>query len=220
MHKMINIHTHHPSYGPDILEVEIVDARQIRTDYSTPFCLGIHPWYIEEVDFLNFKEQITKLKSHPLFWGMGEIGLDKFRNKDLTKQTEIFEAQLLLAKELGINNVQIHCVKAFNECFSSLKSVGFKGNIIMHAFHSTPQLLKQFQREFNTYVSMGESILKMEKTQVLLEKINTDYLFLETDDNKDSKIENCYQLCAQKMNINVDQLITLISSNYNRLTNN
>jgi len=71
-----NIHTHHPQYSMDTLE--LVNQDLSRVDFSIPhFSLGIHPWYIVEA---KIEEQLNWLEAnlnHPNCLALGECGLDK-----------------------------------------------------------------------------------------------------------------------------------------------
>jgi len=144
--------------------------------------VGIHPYHADRVD----EEALTKLRRLAALEGVvaiGEIGLDKkIETPAMELQTEFFEAQLEIAKELNLP-VAIHCRGAFNELLSSLTRVGIPavGGMI-HAFSGNVQLARTFV-EFGLKFSLGRSLTykKCRKREELMAFIYPDHFLLETD---------------------------------------
>lgn len=75
-------------------------------------CIGVHPWYIQEVSADWHVQMEQLLRQYPLAM-VGEVGLDKTRPL-FEKQKEFFEEQLKLAQKYN-RAVHVHCVKAWPE---------------------------------------------------------------------------------------------------------
>lgn len=143
--------------------------------------LGIHPWFVkpEYRDHLDRLRQARELGAKAI----GEIGLDKkIETPGMDLQTEFFEAQLKIAKELDLP-VNIHCRGAFNELLVSLRRVGMPspGGLI-HAFSGNVQIARTFV-EFGLNFSLGRSLTykKCRKREELMAFIYPDHFLLETD---------------------------------------
>lgn len=93
--------------------------------------LGIHPHSANEVtdEFLNW---IRNIKDNRKVLGIGEIGLDYYRNlapKEV--QLEAFERQLLLAQELDLP-VSLHIRDGYKDALNILKRYRVKG--VFHCY--------------------------------------------------------------------------------------
>ena len=66
------------------------------------YCLGIHPWFIQEHGAGDLAELERLLSSAPqASVGLGECGLDALKG-DLSEQEPWFEAQIDIAQRLGL----------------------------------------------------------------------------------------------------------------------
>ncbi len=216
MSKFVNIHTHRPTLSADVYEVMMLDPRQGLPEITNDFCYGIHPWYLGQVNFENFQKKLNELIKHPHFWGMGEIGLDKaIINSDLAfdLQIELFKQQIQLAQKLKIKNLQIHCVRAYNECLKTLIDLNWSGRVLLHDYRGNLENLKQYQKHFPTYISLGAKSLITDKTALLISQIDLKYLFLETDDSSHINIQEIYRLAQSLLNIKLEELKIIIEKN-------
>ena len=158
-----------------------ISAGIARRHPEVAFALGVHPWYAKP-EYLAQLEQLQQARELGAK-AIGEIGLDKkIETPPLELQTEFFDTQLAIAKELALP-VVIHCRGAFNELLASLKRIGTPspGGII-HAFSGNIQLARTFVT-FGLKFSLGRSLTytKCRKREELMRFIYPDHFLLETD---------------------------------------
>ena len=75
--------------------------------------VGIHPCYVTELESPDWLDQIRRLAKNPRVAAIGELGLDYYHpapdghseESYRSRQREVFQAQLELAAELGLNVV-------------------------------------------------------------------------------------------------------------------
>jgi TatD DNase family protein len=135
--------------------------------------LGIHP-HSAGTATANDLAALRELLGHPKAVGVGETGLDWFRDyAPREDQRRTFAAQLELAAELG-KPVVIHTRAADDDTLAALAH--FTGTVVLHCF-SSPHLLPT-ALEHGWYVSFaGNSTfpkavdLRLAATQVPLERI-------------------------------------------------
>jgi TatD DNase family protein len=174
------------------------------------FSVGLHPWYInDEADGLLKK--VGESVMHPNVVFVGEAGLDKNIQVSISKQEQIFEAQLLIAKRAK-KPLIIHCVKAYQEILSFKKEnpdIAF----IFHAFRGKLQLAKQLL-DHGCYLSVGD------KAKFIPETINyipLENLFIETDESS-VNIGEIYREIAIIKGIAESELVDGCWDNFFRLT--
>ncbi len=189
----VDIHTHTPSFGSDVV---------------TPSSYGVHPWRAEEfspldLDTKRFKEVEC----------IGEIGLDYSRDIDREQQQRLFEAQLEIAQELN-KIVIIHCVRAFNQTISTLSKYTLAG-VIFHGFIGSSQLMTQLTK-LGYYISYGERTTRSRKTIEALRATPREKLFLERDQSPLS-IAQIYGDLAVIMGIEVEELKGYTYDNYKKI---
>lgn len=145
--------------------------------------VGIYPGNAEEIGALpQALEKLEQLTQNKKVVAIGEIGLDGYWNKrNLKVQTEVFQAQLLLANKLNLP-VVVHsrdAQKEITQVFTKLK-VPFKGQF--HCFGPDLEFL-EFILDRGFYVSFCGNIT-YKNAQGLREaalKTPLDRLLLETD---------------------------------------
>jgi TatD DNase family protein len=99
--------------------------------------VGAHPNYCQEIQF----EQLARLREYcadPAVVALGEMGLDyHYDTSPREKQARYFEAQLDLAREVGLP-VVVHCREAVDDCLAMLER--FSGvRAVFHCFTGTAQ---------------------------------------------------------------------------------
>ncbi|MCX7795120.1 MAG: TatD family hydrolase [bacterium] len=102
--------------------------------------LGIHPHSASEVtnEFLNW---ICNVKDNRKILGIGEIGLDYYRNLSPKEiQLEAFEKQLSLAQELKLP-VSLHIRDGYKDAFNILKK--YKVNGVFHCYSGGLHFLEE-----------------------------------------------------------------------------
>lgn len=93
--------------------------------------LGIHPHSANEVTD-EFLDWIRNIKDNIKVLGIGEIGLDYYRNLSPKEvQLEAFERQLLLAQDLDLP-VSLHIRDGYRDAFDILKRYRVKG--VFHCY--------------------------------------------------------------------------------------
>jgi TatD DNase family protein len=115
--------------------------------------LGIHPHQAGGDDARRLDE-LRQLLSSPRAVGVGETGLDHYRDyapHDL--QLELFEAQLELASEVR-KPVVVHTRAADAETVAALEA--FRGTVVMHCFSSPGLLDPALERGW--YVSFAGNV--------------------------------------------------------------
>lgn len=168
---------------------------------------------------------------------IGEIGLDyfhKFFEKD--KQKIAFENQLQLAINLKLP-VMLHIRDAFDDAIAILKNFELD-NIIFHCYSgdtkTTKRILNTFEKSYFSFAgnitykkleNLRQSLLIIPKDRILIE---TDSPFLAPLSKRGKEnlpwfIIETYSFIANLLNIEENQLIKIINTNFNnafKLDNN
>jgi len=99
--------------------------------------VGAHPNYCEEIQFQELA-RLREFCGEASVVALGEMGLDyHHESTPRGKQAEYFEAQLELAREVGLP-VVIHCREAVEDCLATLRR--FAGvRAVFHCFTGTAQ---------------------------------------------------------------------------------
>ena len=194
----INLHTHHKQE----IGLEIVQAKEV---LSYPYSYGVGPF---EIDMYLFDEKIAIEKN---CISIGEIGLDKNIQLNISEQIIIFKKQLLFAEKLNLP-VIIHCVKAYNELIEIKRSLKPIQPWVIHGFRKTNLLNTLLKEDF--YISVGSAIIHDRKLQASIKTIPNNRLFLETDNDLNHNIEEVYQKVAFLKEISLLALKTIISNNF------
>ena len=146
------------------------------------FC-GHHPW---EADAVRLDEALPALRARLMAdhaAGVGEIGLDRLRQKAVTdSQRALFSAQLSLAAEFR-RPVVLHGAKCWGEVVRAVQP--FAGEIpafLFHGFSRSEGLLPAIFA-LNGYVSVGRAILNDHAVnyRALVCRLPHERLLLETD---------------------------------------
>lgn len=218
MSVFIDAHIHSPHLDPTVVSLISLDPRKI--DYELIeqhfFSLGIHPWWISEVDKDFVYKEIIRLKTHKNFLGMGEIGVDRHRDSNLEEQLKVFEEQMLIARDEEIGAIIFHSVHAFSDISGMVKKINYKGNLFFHDYNGNVETTEQLL-QFNAYFCLGFKILDPKtKAAKSLVKIPLDRLFLETD-NFDVALQELYRHTAEVKKITLETLQKQIILNTNTI---
>jgi len=202
-------------------------ASQHSMIYAT---VGIHPHNAKEVTE-NTYQRLRKLASWPKVVGLGEMGLDFFKEySPRAQQVRVFERQLEMARELDLPIV-IHERAAQNEVFSMLKSLGPKElQGVIHCFSGNYKLAMK-------YIDLGfmisiPGIVTFKKAEILKDvarRIPLESLLLETDSpfltpepfrgrpNEPSMVVWTAKEIARLRNIGLEELTRETTKNVQRL---
>lgn len=213
----INLHTHHFSNNPAILE--IVNQYPQEFDDKIPFySIGIHPWYINESRVeadLQIMEEKLQLQN---CLALGECGLDKRIEISMEIQTQVFEKQLALAIKYK-KPVILHCVSAYQEIIEIKKRLQVEVPMIIHGFSKNSTIAKSLL-DNGFYLSFGKYLLRSRSFGTELESVfksvPNDRIFLETDTIEET-LEEVYQLAAKYKNIKVSELQEIIKNNFQNI---
>lgn len=178
---------------------------------------------------------------------LGECGLDHhwnpsgedhrraedFSNDMLQSEKELFEMQLLLAKDLSLP-VIIHSRDAFTDTLESIKKIGYHNGII-HCYSYGKSEAKEFL-DCGWYISLSGSVTYtkkrcMNEMEELIKSIPDERLLVETDSpylapvpfrgkpNSPSLIKNTYDFIAKIKGISSEELSILVDNNISKLFN-
>jgi len=165
--------------------------------------VGIHPWDVREGQRSEVKGQTEdfltslreRLAADPKL-GVGEIGLDRLKNKDISPQMlELFEAQLKLAFEFRRPAV-LHGAKCWGQVVKTihdlqpstfnLQPLAF----LFHGFSRSDGLIPDIVK-LNGYISVGPAVLNDHAVnyRALVKKIPLERLLIETDRTEENAAE-------------------------------
>lgn len=208
----INIHTHKKSSVENVFSIE--NKYPISVDFSSPFSIGIHPWFINknkiEEELLLIEQSLQNINC----FALGECGLDKITEADFKLQQEVFRKQILLSEKHN-KPLIIHCVKAFQEIIEIKKETKPKQIWILHGFNKNLQVAESLIKN-GIILSIGVAIIKNEKLQKVVSEIPLDKFFLETDDSEFT-IQEVYQKVANIKRLEVEELQHIIKQNFRNI---
>lgn len=210
--QFIDVHTHASTFHSEVFSIE--NKYPNSTDFSKPFSIGIHPWYISEKTLQNDLTSIEKHITSENCYALGECGLDKITKIDFSIQLYAFKQQIQLSEKYK-KPLIIHCVKAYQEIIQLKKEIKPKLPWIVHGFNKNHQIALDLIKH-NIYISFGKSILKNENLQQVFSKTPVNYIFLETDD-KDISIQDVYKKASEIKNLELQTLTNNIRKNFNRI---
>jgi TatD DNase family protein len=209
----INLHTHHFSNNPAVLE--IVNQYPQEFDSTIPFySIGIHPWYINESRLeadLKIIEEKLQLQN---CLALGECGLDKRIEISMEIQTQVFEKQLALAIKYK-KPVILHCVSAYQEIIEIKKRLQVEVPMIVHGFSKNSPVAKLLL-DNGFYLSFGKYLLRNPELESVFKSVPNNRFFLETDTIEET-LEEVYQLAAKYKNIEIENLKKIINSNFHHV---
>lgn len=207
-----NIHTHHFSNNSEIVELVNQYPNEVNTELPN-FTVGIHPWYLNEVTFLEDIIVIEDAIQQPNCKALGECGLDKRIETSIEIQKKILIPQLLLAEKYK-KPVILHCVAAYQEIIEIKKELKLTIPMVIHGFSKNSQVAESLIKN-GFYLSFGKYLLQNPELENVLKTIPLNKLFLETD-MIDHTILEVYSKAERVLNIDLEPII---EENYNRVFN-
>ncbi len=142
--------------------------------------LGIHPHQAAEAGKVELDE-LRLLLAHPAVVGVGETGLDYFRDyAPRPRQRQLFDAQAALAVEVG-KPLVVHSRAAEADTLEALDTVPDTIPIVLHCFGSPGLLPAAIERGY--YVSFAGNVTypKADPLRLAAARIASDRLLAETD---------------------------------------
>lgn len=214
----IDIHTHSPQENILCITSLYEFSSPPKSNKNHFYSVGLHPWYL---NFSSWQEAKVKLET-ALKWdgviAFGEIGLDRVRGAEFSKQRQYFENQLQLFKNSALKVCFIHCVRAWSDLLPLIASITDKC-FILHDFNSS---LAEFERMVqlpHLYFSLGQNFMRPQsRLHQYLDQIPRDHIFFETDDS-DTPIAEVYQsyqkACSDSLSMG--ELKAIVDKNYTLL---
>lgn len=200
----------------EVLEI----SKKYNIVYAT---IGYGPNVAEEIGDIELKllkEQATEEK----VVGIGEIGLDYYRNKNVIKQKEIFIKQIKIANDLN-KPIVVHTRDADVDTYNILNKLRVNKNGVIHCFNSDYLTGKKFIK-LGFYLGIGGIItFKNSTLSAVIKKIPIEYIVLETDSpylapephrgekNEPSLIEIVAKKIADIKKIEVEDIGVITTSN-------
>ena len=168
---------------PGVEPAGFVRIAELCEKYKNVFgAVGVHP---EELNSYNdeAEEQIKQYLKHPKIVALGEVGLDYYWDKSqIERQKEIFERQILIAKEAG-KPVLVHDREAHQDSFEILKKTGAADvGVVMHCFSGSPEFAMECVKE-GFYIALGGVVTfkNAKKVKEVAKVVPLEKLLLETD---------------------------------------
>jgi TatD DNase family protein len=175
------------------------------------FSVGIHPWFLQKEDIGEQLERLTQLIVDEKVVAVGEAGYDRRRGADKELQQEVFEAQAQLAEEKR-KPLVIHCVKGWDELWSSKRRLKPQMPWIIHGFNGGIDQARQLVAG-GMYLSMWVKSVLSGALDPVLAGIPHDRIFLETD-GFEVDLALVYEKAARGMNVNTALLADTIRNNF------
>ena len=191
---------------------------------------GIHPHETENNDVSKITI-IESIKKNPKLIGVGETGLDFYYNHSKkNKQIDSFKKHIEAAIEINLPII-VHSRNAEEETFNILNEYKkHKPKILMHCFTGTYKFYKKME-ELDSYFSASGIITfnSSKDLQNTFSKIPNNKLLVETDSpfltpvpmrgkkNEPSFIKYTLKKLADIKNIDVSEMVSLTTKNFNNL---
>ena len=191
---------------------------------------GMHPHETENNDVSRITI-IESIKKNPKLIGVGETGLDFYYNHSKkNKQIDSFKKHIEAGIEINLPII-VHSRNAEEETFNILNEYKkHKPKILMHCFTGTYKFYKQME-ELDSYFSASGIITfnSSKELQNTFSKIPSNKLLIETDSpflapvplrgkkNEPSFIKYTLKKLADIKNIDVSEMVSLTTKNFNNL---
>jgi TatD DNase family protein len=216
MTKFINLHTHKFSNLSDVIEVVNQYPWEFNSLLSN-YSIGIHPWYIDEERLNNDLKIIKKKLQLKECLALGECGLDKRIEIPLDVQISVFKKQLEIVKQTN-KPIVLHCVAAYDEVVAVKKEMKIDNPMIIHGFSKNEQVAQSLLKN-GFYLSFGKYLLRNPELENVFKFAPENKILLETDTIEES-IYQVYEKAALIKGISVDELKTIVFTNFSRIFNN
>ena len=140
---------------------------------------GVHPEEVKTVE-KDYTVTLRNLAKNEECVAIGEIGLDYYWRQDTkSQQKEMFENQIVLAKELNLPII-VHAREAHNDTLEILKKHKPEG--VLHCFSGSVETAKEVLK-LGMYIGLGGAVTfrNARKAVEVAEMLPLDRLLLETD---------------------------------------
>ena len=192
--------------------------------------VGVHPEDLASFD-ADAESLIREYLKHPKIVAVGEIGLDYYWDKSQIEcQKEIFEKQILIAKEIG-KPVLVHDREAHFDTLEILKKTKASDvGVVMHCFSGSPEFAMECVRE-GFYIALGGVVTfkNAKKVKEVAKIVPLEILLLETDatymtpvpyrgkENQPAYVKFVAEEIANLRGVSFDEVARMTSFNAQRL---
>jgi len=206
------------------------EAVQIANNHKNVYAvIGIHPHNAKTIR-TDVLASLRELAQAPKVVAIGEIGLDYYRNlSPRQQQTEAFEEQLQLAKELQLP-VVIHDREAHADVLQVIRKFGNEISGVLHCFSGSIEMAEEASK-LGYMISIAGPVTfpNARRLHQVVEHLPTESIVLETDcpwltpqskrgkRNEPAFIVETAHKVADLKGIQVDELAEITSRNARRL---
>ncbi len=148
-------------------------------------CLGIHPWFMDNIDNSSLDNLSLKIAQHTQdIVAIGETGIDKViadEKNNIKQQIDFFEHHLILSNQHNLP-VIVHHRRSHDLILPLLKKHKGKSHGVIHAFSGSYQQAKDYV-DLGFKLGVGGTITydRAQKTIKAIKKLPLESLLLETD---------------------------------------
>jgi TatD DNase family protein len=185
--------------------------------------IGIHPLNAEKESNLKKIEEIAKSDQ---VVAIGEIGLDKAKEKTFSAQKELFKKQINIAQNLNLPII-LHSRKAHDETLEILENCKDQKGVI-HCFTGNNTQLKKYL-DLGCYIGLNGIIFKLNLNRQI-KNTPLDKILIETDcpylappqtegKNTPLKIKFIAQKVAEIKEVSIEELEEKTDRNAEKLFN-
>ena len=162
----------------DLASSEIVIESALKYD-GVFAAVGIHPQDSANLP-VDWQHTLRNLLRQKKVVAVGEIGLDYYREySPKSTQQEVFRAQVLIARELGLPLV-LHDRQAHADLKRILMEIGYYRGVL-HCFSGNADFAREMT-DLGFYISFtGNATYGNKKTEAAVQAVSLDKLMLETD---------------------------------------
>ena len=208
----IDIHTHKKQLSENVFSV--ANKYPVSLDFTSPFSIGIHPWFINKNKIEAELLILAKKLQHKNCVALGECGLDKVIKTDFELQKTVFKKQIQFSEKYQ-KPLIIHCVKAYQDIVELKKELKPTQVWLVHGFNKNWQVAQSLLKN-GILLSFGTAMINHKKLQEVVAKVPLEKLFLETDD-KDDTIVEVYVKVAKLKGVPLEILQQKIQENFKQL---
>lgn len=141
---------------------------------------GLHPMYLDEHAEADI-ERVREYCGRERAVAVGECGLDFFvEGLDADKQRRLFDAQLLVARELDLPLI-LHARRAVDEVLQRLRRIGGLRGVV-HSFSGSEEQAQQlFKLGFHLGIGGPVTYERAQRLRRIVSRMPIDFLVLESD---------------------------------------
>lgn len=148
---LLDIHSHRAAQHDDLLiRIQSIRVDEVRP-LGGPFTVGVHPWYLAELD-----EQLQKLESYlndENLVAIGEAGLDRLSEWPEELQLRALRQQIEWSEEKKLPLI-LHVVKSWDPILALMKEYKPQQPWIVHGFRSGVEHANQLM-DAGLFLSFG-----------------------------------------------------------------